>query len=146
MMTAWTIGMVVTTWYLSALPQEEKVELGNPPQVILVAGIDPEGRLIQVEYRTIYIGFDGSGFNSRSTHTVDLADVKIMSMQGEILTLSEVRERLGKREQPVVVMSDGVEPLNGFRRLFQDDVICFVFPRRAPSWRPIQDPQMPLEK
>lgn len=146
MMAAWAIGMLVMTLCLSAMPQEKNVELGNPPQVILVAGIDAEGRLIQVEYRTIYIGFDGAGFNSRSTHAVDLADVKLMSMRGEVLTLPEARERLGKQEQPVVVMSGGAEPLEGFRQLFREDVVCLIFPRKAPQWRPIQDPQMPRAK
>ena len=145
-MTAWAIGMLVMTLGLLSHSEEEKVDLGNPPQVILVAGIDEKGRLIQVEYRTIYIGFDGSGFNSRSTHAVDLTDVKITSIQGEVLTLPEARKRLGKREQPVVVMSDGAEPLSGFRQLFRDDVICLIFPRKAPQWRPIQDPQMPQGK
>lgn len=126
--------------------REEPVDLGNPPQVILVACIDAKGRLIQVEYRTIYIGFDGSGYNSRSTRAIDLTDVKIQTIGGETLSPEQAKKRIGNVEQPVLVMSDGAEPLERFRTLFQNDVICFIFPRKSPSWRPIQDPQMQLEK
>lgn len=119
---------------------------GNPPRVLLAGGIDADGSLELVSYRTIYIGFTGESYNSRSVRKVALLEVKIVRAGGEAIELGAARKLLAGKETPVLASSWGSPLPASYRSLFSGDAMLFIFPREAPAWQEIQDPSRPLER
>ena len=123
-----------------------QAQLGNPPRVVLVRGIDDQGRLNLVEYRTIYIGFDGSSYNSRSESKLTLKDVVIEDLKGDGVSVEQARERLGDTESPILVLSYREPVAELYRGMYIDSTLVFRFPKKAPEWREIQDPSRPVRR
>ena len=116
---------------------------GNPPTILLASKITDQA-IELVGYRTIYIGFSGESYNSRSTQTVSLADVKIRDLAGAELTCQAAQERI-KGETAILVTSGHEGISDTYKRLFHKDILVFCFPKQAPTWEPIQDPTRPVE-
>ena len=142
------LSLVVACCSLFAVDEESSVAVTsppqNPPQILVAAAIAADDHLILVRYQTIYIGFEGESYNSRSLTRVSLKDVRIRNVAGEELSLKSVRERMAGGDTPILV-SSWKEPLPDFyQSMFTPKTLHFVFPKQAPDWHPIQDPGRPV--
>lgn len=129
-----------------AVAEERPSEPSNPPRILVASSIDEHGNLELVSYRTIYIGFDGSSYNHRSTKRISLKDVLIQDLDQNPLSMDEARERFKGGDVPVLVMTYRQSLSAFFRPLFSGDAMVFVFPREAPEWQTIQDPGRPVRE
>lgn len=136
--------MFLVSWQDSGPDLDPPTGPENPPALLRSMGINQDGQLVLVHYRTIHIGFEGYTYNSRSTEKVDLQDVRWMTVGGKRLTTDEVRERWGEGEQTILATAWGRPVGVEFRELFHPNVLVAVFPKRAPQWRKIEDPGRPL--
>lgn len=124
---------------------------GNPPAVLIASGIDKDGALVLVSYRTIFIqptekGGGGPMYNERSVSTVALKGVKVYGGDGKEMTVEAARKRLGGKERPILASSWGHQLPPFYQQVFKEDVLLFVFPREAPTWKEIQSPEVPVRK
>ena len=127
----------------AATAQDQSGTPGNPPRVLIASSIDADGNLQLVTYKTIYIGFDGYSYNQRSLHKVSLRGVRVRTVGGMDVSLDETRKLLDGKEAPILVSSWN-EPLSKFYQgLFSGKSLLFIFPKDAPSWKPIQEPGRP---
>jgi hypothetical protein len=116
----------------------------NPPQILVVSSIDPDGNLTLVSYKTIYIGFTGESYNNRSLTKVTLRDVRILTVKGEELSIESARDRISGRDTPILV-SSWKTPLSEFYKgMFTPETLHFVFPANAPVWKQVQEPGRPV--
>ena len=120
-----------------------KESLANPPQLLLAAGIDESNRLTLVSYRTIYIGFNGDSYNSRSSQRVSLKGVTITQADGKKVSIDEARRRLAGKDVPILATSWKAQ-MGPFQTLLAKDSLVFAFPKEAPKWKEIQDPSQPI--
>jgi hypothetical protein len=138
------IGLALIIGANAATAQDRSATHGNPPRILIASSLDADGNLVLVTYKTIYIGFDGYSYNARSLHKVPLQDVRIRTVAGMDLSLDETRKLLEGKETPVLVSSWN-EPLSKFwQKLFSDKSLLFIFPREAPLWKEIQEPNRPV--
>ncbi len=127
-------------------PPSQDAPPENPPGILVAATIDDADNLVLVEYRTIYIGFTGESYNHRSLTRVPLNDVQIMTVGGDAHTIDSARKQLGGQDAPVLV-SSWKSPLPKFyAAMFTPQTLHFVFPKKAPAWRPIQGPGTPVRR
>lgn len=112
----------------------------NPPRILLATSIDEAGNLELVSYQTIYIGFRGDSYNARSTHKYSLESVLIFDLAGNRITTDAARVRFGMGEAPILATSYGRKVDDHYRSLFNDETLVFVFPKKAPEWKEIEDP------
>ncbi|WP_157369153.1 hypothetical protein [Zavarzinella formosa] len=148
--TAASVGLLALS--LGALCGQDKDGApGNPPTALIAAGIDKDGTLLLVQYKTIYLqptaqGGGGPIYNERSLSKAALKGVKIYGREGKELTVEAARESLGSKETPILVSSWGEKLPPFYRTVFKDDVLLFAFPQQAPTWKPIQEPEVPVRK
>ncbi len=115
----------------------------NPPRILVASSIDADGNLVLVNYRTIFIGFKGDSYNSRSLAKVSLTDVRILTAKGDEVSIDSARKRISESDTPILV-SSWKRPLPKFyETIFTPQTLHFVFPNKAPAWREIQDPGRP---
>ena len=112
----------------------------NPPQIMIAASITDNGKLVLVQYQTIYIGMQGACYNHRSLREVYLDDVKIYTVRGEELSIETARERLGNGDTPILCSSWRRGLPDFYAGLFTPEILHFVFPKKPPEWKTIQDP------
>jgi hypothetical protein len=136
-----SVGLVVLS--LRALPGQDKdAPPANPPVVLVASDIDADGNLVLVGYETVVIqpaGPLGAGGprRIRVLSKVPLKGVKICGVDGKEVTIEAARKRLGGKDTAILALSWD-EPLSPvYRRLFRDDVLVFVFPKTAPTWKGI---------
>ena len=146
MYRTWVLCLAFLTVTSVAVGDDWRSEPSNPPRILVASSIDEHGNLELVSYRTIYIGFDGSSYNHRSTRRLSLKDVSIQDLDGNQLSVDQARERLGDRDVPILVMTYRQPLSDFFRKLFSHDALVFIFPREAPQWQPIQDPGRPVRE
>jgi hypothetical protein len=121
---------------------------GNPPHILIASEIDNEGNLVLVSYHTDFAlpanpQTSGAAFNTRLLEKVPLKGVKIYDVTGKEVTVEAARKLLGK-DTPVLASPWG-RPLPPFyRKVFRDEMLLFAFPREAPSWKEIQEPDHPV--
>lgn len=116
----------------------------NPPQILVASSIDADGNLLLVNYRTIYIGFQGDSYNNRGVTKVPLKDVQIETVEGKRLSVESARGRIAGRDTPILVSAYKAPLPKFFKGMFASDTLHFVFPAKAPAWKPIQDPDRPV--
>jgi hypothetical protein len=117
----------------------------DPPEIVVAAAIDDEDNLVLVNYRTIFIGFQGESYNDRSLTKAPLKDVAIFTVKGEKLTVEAARRRIAGRDTPVLC-SAWSTPLPGFyAAMFSPETLHFVFPKEPPIWKKIQEPGRPIQ-
>jgi hypothetical protein len=124
---------------------------GNPPVVLLAAGIDPDGDLVLVQYKTIFIqptekGGGGPLYNERSLRKVALKGVKIYGGIGKEVPVEAARTLLRDKETAVLASSWGQSLPPVYQKVFRDDALLFAFPREAPMWKTIEAPDVPVKK
>ena len=132
-----------------ARAQSGKPTPGNPPGTLIASGIDSQGQLFLVSYRTIFIqpatGFPGGPrSNDRYEKKISLQGVKIQQMKGGEVTLEKAREILGGKEKPVLVTGYGKPCPSFYKTLFRDETLVFIFPNEPPAWEHIQAPDLPV--
>jgi hypothetical protein len=114
---------------------------GDPPIILIASQIDANGDLLLVKCKTIIIqsaapGGPGAPFNFRAKTKVPLKGVKIYNKEGNELTVEMARKLLEGKETAIFASSWGHHQLAPvYRALFKDDVLLFVFPREAPTWK-----------
>ncbi len=118
---------------------------GNPPRILLAEGINDADELQLVNYRTIYIGFQGDCYNHRTLKSTSLKDVQIFLLgdqpdADEELTLAAAREKLAGQETSILATSWRHSVPEMYRPLLKPGAMLFVFPKDAPEWEEIQDP------
>ncbi|MBS0261270.1 MAG: hypothetical protein JSS02_04880 [Planctomycetes bacterium] len=118
---------------------------GNPPRILIAQAINADGQLQLVAYKTIYIGFEGYSFNDRSLQEVALADVQIRTVAGVEITIEKARGLLKAKETPILVMSRNEKLSPFYQSVLARDALVFIFPRDAPVWRQIQEPERPVQ-
>jgi hypothetical protein len=133
------------------LGQDKDASPGNPPAVLIASQIDRDGNLVLVQYKTIYMqpASRKSGvamWNERYLTKVPLKGVKINGGDGKEVTIEVARKLLGDKEAAILATSWGRQLPPFYRRVFKDDVLLFAFPREAPIWRAIQDPEAPVRE
>ena len=104
-----------------------------------------------VQYKTIFIqptekGGGGPIYNHRSLSKAALKGVKIYGGDGKEMSVAAARTFLDRKETPVLASSSGQELPLFYRKVFRDDVLLFAFPREAPTWKAIEDPELPVRK
>jgi hypothetical protein len=120
---------------------------GNPPGILIASEIDNDGNLVLVSYHTDFAlppnpNLPGTAVNTRILEKVPLKGVKIYDVAGKEVTVEAARKLLGK-DTPVLASSWG-RPLPPFyRKVFRDEMLLFAFPKEAPSWKEIQEPDHP---
>ncbi len=144
MVTYFATAVALLSGMGTAAAQDPSTMPGNPPQILVASSIDADGNLELVNYRTIYIGFDGSSYNNRSLRKVPLKGVKIYSVSGKELSTESARNKLAEKENAILASSWGLPLPTFYRTLFSDEALIFVFPREAPRWKEIQDPGRPV--
>lgn len=150
--TALTLTALACSVGVSPGVDKPEAAPGNPPALLLATGIDRDGRLVLVSYRTIFIHPADPGVpaipreNERSESAVSLKGVKISGIDGKEVTVEAARKRLAGKETPVLVRSWGEKLPDGFKPLFKDDVLVFVFPDQAPGWKDIESPGTPVRR
>lgn len=117
----------------------------NPPQILVATAIDSEDNLLLVSYRTIYIGFTGESYNSRTVTKAALKDVAIVNVKGETISLDAARRRIGDRDTPVLCSSWGTPLPDFYASIFAVETLHFIFPEKSPVWKEIQEPGRPLK-
>lgn len=116
----------------------------NPPQIVVAASIDEEDNLVLVNFKTIYIGFTGESYNERSLSKTTLKDVSIFAVNGKKLSVDEARKQLAGKHTPILC-SSWKTPLPPFyASLFTPETLHFVFPKKSPAWKEIQEPGRPV--
>ena len=118
----------------------------NPPQIVIAASIDGEDNLLLVSYRTIYIGFQGESYNSRTVTKTALKDVEIFNVKGERVSIEAARERVGGRDTPVLCSSWNTPLPEFYASIFAPQTLHFIFPKQSPVWKKIQEPGRPVER
>jgi hypothetical protein len=114
---------------------------GDPPIILIASQIDADGQLLLVQCKTIVIqpaapGAPGGPRNDRVETKVPLKGVKIYNKEGNELTVETARKLLGRKDTAIIASSWGHHQLAPvYRALFKDDVLLFVFPREAPTWK-----------
>jgi hypothetical protein len=132
-----------------AFGQDKAASPGNPPHILIASEIDKEGNLVLVRYQTVFAlpanpKVSGAAFNTRILEKVPLKNVKIYGLNGKEVTVDTARKMLGK-DTPVLVSSWG-RPLPPFyRKVFKNELLLFAFPKEAPSWKEIQEPEQPVK-
>ncbi len=112
----------------------------NPPQILVASSITENGKLVLVQYQSIFIGMKGASYNHRTLREVSLDDVKIYTVRGETLSLDMARDRLNGRDTPILCSSWRRDLPNFYVSLFSPESLHFVFPKRSPEWKTIEDP------
>jgi hypothetical protein len=121
---------------------------GNPPRILIAREIDEQDDLVLVRYQTVFAlppspKERGAAFNERYLEKVPLKGVKIYDGNGKEVTVEAARKLLGK-ETPVLTSPFG-RPLPPFyRKVFKDEMLLFAFPKEAPDWKEIQEPEQPV--
>jgi len=118
----------------------------NPPQIVVAASIDGNENLLLVSYRTIYIGFQGESYNSRTVTKTALKDVSILNVKGERVSINAARERIGGRDTPVLCSSWKTPLPEFYASMFAPPTLHFIFPKQSPVWKEIQEPGRPIER
>jgi hypothetical protein len=114
---------------------------GDPPIILIASQIDADGALLLVQCKTIVIqpagpGAPGGPMNFRAETKVPLKGVKIYDKEGHELTVETARKLLRRKDTAILASSWGHHQLAPvYRALFQDDMLLFVFPREAPTWK-----------
>jgi hypothetical protein len=122
--------------------QDKGAPAANPPVMLVASDIDADGNLVLVVYETIIMLpasplSPGGQRIDRILTRIPLKGVKICGSDGKAVTVEAARKRLGGKETAVLALS-WEEPLSPvFRRLFRDDVLVFIFPKTAPTWKRI---------
>ena len=132
-----------------AFGEDKASSPGNPPRILIAAEVDKEDNLVLVSYQIVFAQPPspkerGAAFNKRILDKVPLKDVKIYDTTGKEVSIEAARKILGK-DAPVLASSWG-RPLPAFyRKVFKDEMLLFVFPKEAPSWKEIQEPEQPVQ-
>jgi len=116
----------------------------DPPQIVVAAGIDRDNNLLLINFRTIYIGFTGESYNSRSVSKKPLKEVQIFTVDGEKVSLENAREQLDGIDTPILCSSYDTKLPDFYVPLFSPKTLHFVFPEVSPEWTKIQEPGRPL--
>jgi len=129
--------------------QDKAGSPGNPPRILIASEIDKEGNLMLVSYQTVFAQppnpkLPGAAFNTRILDKVPLKDVKIYDVTGKEVSVEAARQLLGK-ETPVLASSWGRTLPPFYRKVFKDEMLLFAFPKEAPSWKEIQEPEHPVQ-
>jgi hypothetical protein len=125
---------------------------GNPPVVLIASEIDPNGALELVQYKTIFLhpaspnSGGGPIYNERSLRKVSLEGVKICGGDGKEVTVETARKLLGGKETPILASSQGQQLPPFYRKVFKDEVLLFAFPQESPTWKTIEEPDVPVRK
>ena len=126
--------------------QDEIARAFNPPQILVAAAIDDDDNLVLVSYRTIHIGFEGDSYNNRSVTKVSLSDVKIANVKGEKLTIESARKQIGDNDMPILCSSWNTQLPDFYAAMFAPKTLHFIFPKRSPVWKEIEDPGRPVKR
>ena len=116
----------------------------DPPHIVVTAGIDRDNNLLLVNFRTIYIGFTGESYNSRSVSKAPLKEVQIFTVDGEKVSLEIAREQLDGKDTPILCSSYNTKLPDFYVPLFSPQTLHFIFPEESPEWTKIQEPGRPL--
>lgn len=116
----------------------------DPPQILVAAAIDDDDNLILVNFRTIYIGFTGESYNSRSVSKTSLKEVQIVNVKGEKVSIAAAREQLAGRDTPILCSSWNSSLPDFYASMFSPTTLHFVFPTESPVWEKIQEPGRPI--
>ncbi len=115
---------------------------GDPPIILIASQIDADGNLLLVQSKTIFIqpagprAPGGPMLNFRAETKVPLKGVKIYNKEGNELRVETARKLLRGKDTAILASSWGEQLAPVYRALFKDDVLLFVFPREAPTWKP----------
>jgi hypothetical protein len=134
------------------LAQNKDGAPGNPPVVLVASEIDSNGALVLVQYKTIFLhpadpnSGGGPIYNERSLRKVSLEGVKICGGDGKAMTVEAARKLLAGKETPILASSQGQQLPPFYRKVFKDDALLFAFPRESPTWKPTEEPDLPVRK
>jgi hypothetical protein len=112
----------------------------NPPEILVAKSITEAGNLVLVQYQTIFIGMKGASYNHRALREVPLDDVKIYTVRGEKVSIEMARDRLGGTDTPILCSSWRRDLPEFYAGLFTPESLHFVFPKKSPQWKMIEDP------
>ena len=137
------LSLLLATSGRSALAEA----IPTPPQMLMTAGINEAGELLVLTHQSVTRLPAGpqdkpTGYSVRVTRPVSLKGVAFLTAEAKVLTLENVRKRVGKGS-PVLVMSGGEKPAPAFRRLLAKDAVILVFPGDAPRF---EKASWPVEK
>ncbi len=121
-------------------PADTMAPAENPPQILVAASVTETGNLVLVQYQTIYIGMKGYCYNHRSLREVSLEGVKIYTVRGEAVSIEMARDRIGGKDTPILCSAWRARLPDFYAGLFSPESLHFVFPKKSPEWKTIQDP------
>ena len=115
----------------------------DPPQIVVASAIDGEN-LVLVNFRTIYIGFTGESYNSRSVAKTSLKNVGIFTVKGQRVSVETARDKIAGKDTAILCSSWNTPLPQFYVSMFSPETLHFVFPEESPVWKKIQEPGRPI--
>ncbi len=121
----------------------ETASAHDPPQIVVASAIDGENLLL-VNFRTIYILFNGESYNTRSVTKTSLKNVGIFTVKGQRVSVGEATHKISGKDTPILCSSWNTPLPEFYASMFEPETLHFIFPEESPAWKKIQEPGRPI--